>query len=780
MTAPAVSPRPDVRDAARQYISRGLQVVPLTKDTKEAYTQDWIRLVFKPEDFRPDDNLGIRSVNGLVDVDCDATEVVQLAPKLLPPTGAAYGRPSKPRAHWLYRSDFPESVAYRDLSASGDQKASLIEIRVNHQSMAPPSVHPDDHEVLSWDPAPMGEIVAVASESLHRAVQVLATAALVARYYSAPGSRHSWCLAVAGLLRRVGVSAEEAEKIIVSAAESAGDLETSNRRDTVRTTFSRGDEEPITAAGGLKDLMLNAKAFTRSIRSIWQDPADSNDCVVMRGGHLSAIVDKAEDALLAFPIYQRGGMLTRAVRLDKTTGDASTVLRHAGSVMLVAVREPWLLEQMSRALRWYRCDKDGERTLADPKSIYARTLLHRGEWRFPVLRNVISAPTLAPDGRIIEAPGFDAVSGLLLDVPENTFPPVPVAPTRADALAALARLEEPLRGFPFVDDGARSVALSLLLTGLVRSSLRTAPLHGIDAPTAGTGKSLLAEMAGLLATGVRPAAMSQGKTIEEDEKRLSTVLFAGDPVIHIDNCERAISGDFLCSMLTQEVVQARILGYSERRVLPCTALVVATGNNLIFAGDAARRAIKCRLDAKVERPDTRCFDFDCHAEVVGSRPELVVAGLTVLRAYKLSGGPVRLRPMGSFSDWEWIRGALVWLDRADPEVTREDILDTDLRRDELLAVMDLWQQALGDSHIEVGDIAKRADRGTDAAVMALRDKLIEVACHAGRWSSKSVGWWLRRHKDRVTGGRCLRCEQQREGHHVWYLAVDSGGLFDDP
>ena len=157
-------------------------------------------------------------------------------------------------------------------------------------------------------------------------------------------------------------------------------------------------------------------------------------------------------------------------------------------------------------------------------------------------------------------------------------------------------------------------------------------MHGFDAPTAGTGKSLLAELVGLLATGVRPPAMSQGKSEDEDEKRLSTVLFAGDPVIHIDNCERALVGDFLCSMLTQEVVQARVLGYSERRVLPSTALVLASGNNLTCVGDVSRRTVVCRLDAEVERPDTRAFDFDCHQEVLDQRPHLVIAGLTILRA----------------------------------------------------------------------------------------------------------------------------------------------------
>ena len=57
--------------------------------------------------------------------------------------------------------------------------------------------------------------------------------------------------------------------------------------------------------------------------------------------------------------------------------------------------------------------------------------------------------------------------------------------------------------------------------------------------------------------------MSQGSDEEETEKRLSVVLQAGDPVLLIDNCERALKGEFLCSMLTQEILQARILGRSD-------------------------------------------------------------------------------------------------------------------------------------------------------------------------------------------------------------------------
>jgi putative DNA primase/helicase len=376
---------------------------------------------------------------------------------------------------------------------------------------------------------------------------------------------------------------------------------------------------------------------------------------------------------------------------------------------------------------------------------------------------------------------------------DDTFPTIPERPTASEARTALDRLAYPLRGFPFVDEAARSVALAAMLTALVRASLRTAPLHGFDAPTAGTGKSLLAELAGLLATGCRPPALSQGKTAEEDEKRLSTVLFAGDSVIHLDNCERPIAGDFLCSMLTQEIVQARILGLSERRVLPSTALVLASGNNLTFAGDASRRAVVCRLDAGVERPDTREFDFDCHADVLAARGELVVAGLTILRAYVVAGRPVRLTPMGSFTDWEWIRGALVWLECADPADTRSTILDNDPKRDELVTVMDAWEAALGSASVDVGEIAKRADEAeglkrspnpqiamtANTTVLALRDALAEAACRNGTWNTKSIGWFLRRHKDRVVSKRAFRCVFEGK-QQQWRLdgATEPGLPFD--
>ena len=65
----------------------------------------------------------------------------------------------------------------------------------------------------------------------------------------------------------------------------------------------------------------------------------------------------------------------------------------------------------------------------------------------------------------------------------------------------------------------RAVALSLILTALDRHAMATAPLHGFTSPVAGTGKSLLVDIASLLANGEITPVISQGSSKDETEKR---------------------------------------------------------------------------------------------------------------------------------------------------------------------------------------------------------------------------------------------------------------------
>ena len=209
----------------------------------------------------------------------------------------------------------------------------------------------------------------------------------------------------------------------------------------------------------------------------------------------------------------------------------------------------------------------------------------------------------------LRAPGYDSGSALLYIVSRGqSFPSVPAAPTLQQAREALKYLDDTLfEEFPFVEKVDRSVALSLVLTALDRHAMATAPLHAFTSPVPGTGKSLLVDVASLLASGEVTPVISQGSNKDETEKRLGAELLSGNAIVSFDNCSSEVDSELLCQALTQRELRVRELGYSRNVRVPITALFTVNGNNLIIANDLTRRTLLCQLDAGVERPETRKF-----------------------------------------------------------------------------------------------------------------------------------------------------------------------------
>ncbi len=172
---------------------------------------------------------------------------------------------------------------------------------------------------------------------------------------------------------------------------------------------------------------------------------------------------------------------------------------------------------------------------------------------------------MRPDGTILDRPGYDSETSLFFDPGPVTFPEIPSAPTKEDARRALHQLHDVIREFTFVDKAAKAVALSGLITVLVRRSLRTAPLLIFDAPVMASGKTLLAEIMGITATGRTLPAMSYTGDEGEERKRITAALACGDPAILVDNVSHPLKGDALCAVLTQELWKDRILGVSWAR-----------------------------------------------------------------------------------------------------------------------------------------------------------------------------------------------------------------------
>src|SRR5262249_12246657 len=251
--------------------------------------------------------------------------------------------------------------------------------------------------------------------------------------------------------------------------------------------------------------------------------------------------------------------------------------------------------------------------------------------------------------------------------------------------------------FPFVANVDHSVALSAILSAFDRRSMVTAPLHAFTSPTAGTGKSLLVDLASVLLTGQLAPVLSQSKSDEEFEKRLESALLCSDQIISVDNCDREVASNRLCQALTQQVVKIRLLGHSQHVNVPVTSVFFATGNNLIISDDLTRRTLLCRIDAGMAQPELRTFKSDVLEQARSQRGKLVCAVLTILRAWHAPGTAVGIKPaLGSFEDWSFrIRSPLVWLDQIDPVLSMKTIRESDPARLALSAVLMQWKEKLG-------------------------------------------------------------------------------------
>ena len=485
-------------------------------------------------------------------------------------------------------------------------------------------------------------------------------------------------------------------------------------------------------------------------------------------GEIPRVVAEAEAALLGYggEIYQRGGLMVRPALTKFTASDN----REAQGWHLVPVTRPYLVDVLTCAARFWRWDGRSKawKPVDAPDKVAETYLARRGRWKLPVLTGIIHTPFLRADGSICETPGFDLASGLLLKPEGEHYPPIPVLPSKADAKAALDELIQLIKSFPFVQDKDRSVALSAILTTLDRRSMPTAPLHAFTSPTAGTGKSLLVDVPAMLATGRPMPVISQGHNEEELEKRLGAALLAGDTAISLDNCDREVGGTFLCQVLTQQHLNIRILGLSRNVETPINATIYATGNNLVIAGDATRRALLSAMDAGCERPETRVFADNVIDVARRRRGELVTAALTVLRAWHVSGEKIGLSPFGSFETWSHrIREPLVWLDQIDPCETLSDVRKSDPLRDALIAVLMQWESYLSvNVPYTVQEVIDGA-LGVPTFYMALMG--VAPSRNGQLVNNISLGRWLRRVEGRIANGLALVQDGNSGGYPRWKL-----------
>lgn len=533
-------------------------------------------------------------------------------------------------------------------------------------------------------------------------------------------------------------------------------ISTASKRDEL---VARVAHERHVSKVAVRSDVMEVRRARRTLRVVAPDdttPDPNRPEILIEAGKLDTIADEAESALLASPgppIYQRGRRLVRTLRAESLTIRRGTprVRRAEGALIIHPIEPAYLVRRLTSAARWRKYDSRAQDWLpADaPPKVADVILASAGDWDAPALLGIVEAPTLRPDGSILETPGYDEQTGLLFDPGTTQFALVPENPTREDATKAATALLELLKGFPFVQPSDRSAALSAILTGLIRRSLRSAPLHAFRAPKMRSGKSLLADTTALFATG-RPCAVLSQADPEEERKRLLAILLAGDPVVCLDNLSRPLGGDTLCQVLTQESIQDRILGVSEAVTVPTSVTLLATGNNLVIEGDLTSRVVPCDLDPQMEHPEEREFQVDLYREIPARRGELVAHALTILRAYHVAGRPhVGIPRWGGFDEWNaWVRASIVWVGLEDPAAGRTRIEESDPVRRTLRALLSVWFDVIGTRAVTSSELVRHGNVNSD-----LREALVEFAGEKnGEINTRNLGNRLRQNTKRIEGG----------------------------
>jgi hypothetical protein len=262
-------PRPDAREAAREYIARRWAVVPVPPRSKKPVLEGWQNGGFTAEEVDPAGNVGVllgAPSGGLADVDKDCFEAVAAWPFFGAATDRRHGRPGNPDSHgWYVVTDKPDFATDKYVdptrTKSDSKKCTLIEIRgTGGQTIVPPSTHPDG-DILEWEST--REPTRVALAELTTAVRRTAACAMLAWRWP-DGARHEASLSLAGLLRRGGMAQHDTERFVEAVARVAGDDEPHDRVRAVRDTYA--ETGPTTGGKRLADLLPDGRAVVVKLR----------------------------------------------------------------------------------------------------------------------------------------------------------------------------------------------------------------------------------------------------------------------------------------------------------------------------------------------------------------------------------------------------------------------------------------------------------------------------------------------------------------------------------
>ena len=425
----------------------------------------------------------------------------------------------------------------------------------------------------------------------------------------------------------------------------------------------------------------------------------------------------------------------------------------------------------------------GNQRPIDPPADVIETLLVRQDWQFPTVVGIVNTPTMRPDASLLTQPGYDRQTRLWYKSSgEVKLPPFPERPTKEDAQGALELLKGVLKGFPFDGQVSLSVALAAMFTTALRGVLRIAPIFAVIAPDPRTGKTFLVNLLCVLATGHRPVPSAGSRDSKELEKRIETAALSGRAVMHLNNLQNGmvVESERLSELCTEGQVYIRTLGRHGEGLCDCRGTTIfLNGNNIVMAADLVPRTAVCRLDAKMENPGGRAFEFDPIELVRRDRGKYLAAIFTIVRAFMADGSPEQegMTRVAGFETWSrFVQQPLMWLGEADPLGGMEDARALDPSIEELRQLIEVLRKCFpaAQQFFTVADCARLAeemDHDSWGRPRYKRQDLRDVMTFQNKINTRSFGWLLKRHRDRVIDGWSIRVAggKERKDANTYYL-----------
>jgi len=309
---------------------------------------------------------------------------------------------------------------------------------------------------------------------------------------------------------------------------------------------------------------------------------------------------------------------------------------------------------------------DTESSVNCPEDLAKRIFSDKNWVGIPRIVAVSKYPTLTSTGRIIQKAGLDRESGVYVVSRPNDWLDVPELLSKFDVARAKVELKSIFKEYSFIrgDEGLAG-CIALVLTGVARSAIDgPVPMFVAEATTPGAGKTMLIDLASIIATG-EPAAMTTRVNSVETQKVIVSTIRAGGTWVVLDNERQGCV--FACpniaSVLTSHSVVGRVLGKSENFTAKNRLMICATGNQLTFSNEICRRTLLIEIGKQAGR-EWEVPDLRKHVREI--QPDLLRAALILLK-HGLDGKPLKKQPLESFEAWsDMVRRAVIRCCKQDP------------------------------------------------------------------------------------------------------------------